>query len=257
MLSRHSIVKRFKSTSSLCCLFSNTKALHLKTYRPPFLRSFADRCCRAGSGAGIGVDEGPGTMGGLGTGVPSPYCLSRKSCLSEPRASKRDSWATLRLPYIVTVEFHWLDLHWSSGTEAATCNVFQNRLCSQNWTDHLPICSSIWVFLYSVTFCQIMAESCQYWLHESQPLNVNAGRILPGFDRKLRNVGKLDCLINFKLFRTRVHCGWRHFPEKSWISVWSFSRKTVTLEETGTRDLLSILSVSEPFSSVNLLKRRY
>ena len=26
----------------------------------------------------------------------------------------------------------------------------------------------------------------------SQPLNVNAGRILPGFGRKLGNIGKLD-----------------------------------------------------------------
>ena len=27
------------------------------------------------------------------------------------------------------------------------------------------------------------------------PLYVNAGRILPGFGRKLRNIGKLECLI--------------------------------------------------------------
>ena len=32
----------------------------------------------------------------------------------------------------------------------------------------------------------------------SQPLNINAGRILPGFGRKIGNIGKLDYLYCYR-----------------------------------------------------------
>ena len=45
------------------------------------------------------------------------------------------------------------------------------------------------LFLSFVIFCQIL-PGLTY--NGSQPLNVNAGRILPGFGRKLGNIAKLE-----------------------------------------------------------------
>ena len=82
----------------------------------------------------------------------------------------------------------------------------------------------------------------------SQPLNVNAARILPAFGRKLRNIGKLDCLFvenltNKKYSYRRVS---QYIPEKSNNThlindkfIWYFASQPLVVQENNNYGQIS------------------
>ena len=69
-----------------------------------------------------------------------------------------------------------------------------------------------WIFLYFLIFCQILAEFYKCWhsMVVTHCIYVNAGRILPWFARKLRNIGKLDCRSWCSVDSSVIvtHCSW-------------------------------------------------
>ena len=87
-------------------------------------------------------------------------------------------------------------------------NSIMNKICSaQNITWYnsdysliakAPSYSSFPIFIYFLPNPGRILPVLTF--NGCDPLHVNAGRILPGFGRKLRNIGKLDCFAGDENF---------------------------------------------------------